>query len=209
VLYLILPLSIASVAALGIVAVVWRKMPYLRKLTPESHEVGDTLFHDFAPEVVDWFRGVPWRRYVHDVLVAFEQFLHRARGAMTAVDRVSSQLVRKVRQVHEKTAQQHEQVVAQLEQEKQERATEPDPDAVDFDNPEQLKQEEQRLIVAIAQNPKDAALYSDLARISLRLGNTKDAVEAMEQATKLEPKNEQYLKRLERARARLEKSPAN
>lgn len=180
---------------------VWRKMPFLRKLTPESHEMGETWLHDMAPEVIDWARAIPWRESIHTTLVEFEKLLRRARVLFLSVDRLSEQLVRKVRRAHIQTAQQVIEHQEQLQAAKEEAAAaEPDPDAVDMDDPEQLKAEEQRLIVAIAQDPKNAELYSDLAKVSMRLRNYTDAVEAMEQAVKLEPGNESYLKRLERAR---------
>ena len=73
-------------------------------------------------------------------------------------------------------------------------------------DPDQLRQEEQRLIVAIAQNPKDADLYSSLARVYMRLQNYTDAVEALEAAHKLVPDDESIASRLERARKRKEKA---
>ncbi|HXK36664.1 MAG TPA: hypothetical protein VJ553_03725 [Candidatus Paceibacterota bacterium] len=204
--FLIIPLGIILACAIGVGVIVWRKLPYLRKLTPESHELGETVLHDYAPEAVDWYRGIPWRRYQHSIALELETLLRRIRSAMSVLDRMSDRLGQQVRGMGQRAAKQHEKVIAQIEQEKQERIVEPDPDAVDFDDPEQLKQEEQRLIIAIAQSPKDATLYSDLARITMRLGNYSDAVEAMEQAMKLEPGNEAYLKRLERAKRKLEDS---
>lgn len=162
--------------------------------------MGATLFHDLAPEAIERARAIPWRQYLHRIATETEKFLRGARQAMSAVDQMSDTLVRKIRRVGQQAAASHEKAVAQLEQEREERQAEPDLDAVDFDDPEQLRQEEQRLIVAIAQNPKDATLYSDLAKVAMRLGNHGDAVEAMEQAVKLEPENDQYRKRLERAK---------
>jgi tetratricopeptide (TPR) repeat protein len=208
VFYLTIPLLLACIAFIGVWVIVWRKASFLRKLTPESHEVGHTWFHDMAPEAIEWFHGIPWKRYQQDVLVEFEKFLRRARLLFSTVDRMSEQLVRKVRRVNQETAKQ---VVAHQEQvqaRKEAQEEEQDPDAIDMDDPEQLKQEEQRLIVAIAQDPKDAELYSDLAKVSMRMRNYADAVEAMEQAIKLEPGNEAYLKRLERARRKKEELAA-
>lgn len=199
-LYLSIPLGIAVVAVFIIAVMVWRKMPYLRKMTPESHEMGDTFLHDYAPEALDWMRGVPWRQYLHRVLVEFERLLYRARAGMNAMDRASARLVNNVRKVGQETAKTHEAVVAQLEQERKEKEEEQDPDEIDMADPEQVRAEEQRLIVAIAQHPKEVDLYSQIARVYMRLHNYADAVEALTQATKLEPGNEQYLKRLERAR---------
>jgi cytochrome c-type biogenesis protein CcmH/NrfG len=75
-----------------------------------------------------------------------------------------------------------------------------------MEDTEQVRQEEQRLIVAIAQNPKDAQLFSQLARVYMRLQNYGDAVEALTAATKLVPDDEMMAKRLERARRRKEKA---
>ena len=41
-LYLTIPLGLALVALLGAAVIIWRKMSFLRRLTPESHEMGDT-----------------------------------------------------------------------------------------------------------------------------------------------------------------------
>ncbi len=200
-LYLTIPLGIALAAALAVVVIVWRKMPYLRKLTPESHEVGQTMLHDMAPELVDWWRGIPWQQYEHTVLMEAEQVLHWMRTLVGSVDRASERLAKGVRRAGQEAAKSHEVAVAQREEEKRERELEQEPpDEVDLTDPEQLKAEEQRLIVAIAQDPKDAALYSDIARVYMRSHAYGDAVEALEQAHKLVPENESYLKRLGRAK---------
>lgn len=203
-MFLIIPLALVFAALVGITVIVWRKMPYLRKLMPESHQVGTTVLHDFAPELIDWFQSIPWRQYLRNALVELEKFLRRARLVMSWLDRVSDQFIHKVRRVHQETARQHEQIIAERAEEaavKQE-----EPDEIDMDDPEQLKQEEQRLIVAIAQNPKDAELYSRLARVYMRLQNYTDAIEALEQAVKNAPEDEMLAKRLERARRRKEKA---
>lgn len=209
-LYLTIPFGIALVAAIVLVVMVWRKMPYLRKLTPESHEVGDTVVHDLAPEAVDWLRGIPWRQYLHRTLAELEGWLTRLRTAMFALGKVSDTALKSVRRAGQQAAKSHEVAVTKLEEEKKEReqVVERDLDEVDMDDPEELKAEEQRLIVAIAQNPKDHALYSDMARVSLRLHSYQDAVEALEQAVRLEPGNEQYLKRLERAKRKRDEAAA-
>ncbi|HUO75731.1 MAG TPA: hypothetical protein VMU12_02340 [Candidatus Paceibacterota bacterium] len=198
--YLFIPLAIFVVAVVAVAIIVGRKVSYLRKLSPESHETGDTILHDFAPEVIDWARGVPWRQYLHRALSELEIGLNRLRQAMYALGHASESVMKGVRKAGQKAARSHEAAVAQLEEEKKEREAEFDPDEVDLTDPEQLKAEEQRLIIAIAQNPKDVSLYSDIARVYMRLHAYGDAVEALEQAVKLDPDTTEYLKRLERAR---------
>jgi len=205
--FIIIPLSLSLVALIAATVIVWRKMPYLRKLTPESHEVGQTLLHDFAPELMEWIAGIPWRRFVHNVLVEFEKILRWGRVLMSSVDRASDRFIRRVRRVHEETARQQEEIRVQREEELIARQTE-EPDELDMDDPEQLRAEEQRLIVAIAQNPKDALLFSRLARVYMRLESYADAVDSLKAAAKLAPDDESIAKRLERAQRRLEKQAA-
>ena len=203
-LYLTIPLGIALVATLAAVVIVLRKMSYLRKLTPESHEMGDTVLHDYAPEAVEWFKGIPWRQYLHRVLATVEGFLDRVRTAMFSLGRASDSIMKSVRRAGQQAAKSHEVAVAQRVAEKEEKKKEEerDLDELDMEDPADLKAEEQRLIVAIAQNPRDPKLYSDLARVYMRLGSYTDATEALKEAVKLEPDNEEYGRRLERAKNR-------
>lgn len=202
-LYLTIPLGIALVALLAIAVVVWRKMPYLRKLTPEAHEVGDTLAHDFAPELLDWWVSIPWRQYVQAVLVELEKIMRRFRLFMQGLDRLWERVIRKVRRTHQEAAKQHEEIVAQQEVARQEKEEEDEDDKnFDINDPEQLKQEEQNLIVAIAQNPKDVASYQRIAQVYVRMDQVSDAIEALEAALKLEPDNVRMAKRVEALRQR-------
>jgi tetratricopeptide (TPR) repeat protein len=186
---------------IGITVIVWRKMSFLRKLTPEAHEMGDTWLHDMAPETIDWLRGIHWRQYTRSLLIEFEKVLRQGRILMSAVDRASDRLVRKVRRVHEETTRQVEEHKAQIEAAKEEE--EQDLEAIDLDDPEQLKLREQSLIVAIAQNPKDAVLYSDLARVYVKLGNFADAIESLQTAAKLDPEDQILVRRLEAIKRRM------
>lgn len=207
--YLTIPLAILLAAVLAIAVIVWRKWPYLRKLTPEAHEVGDTVLHDFAPEAVDWWRRLPRQQYWSALLAGIEQGLAAVRGALFSLGKASDTAVKHVRRAGQSAAREHEKAVAQIAREEEAAEKEErDPDEIDMDDPDQVKQEEQRLIVAIAQNPKDPALYSDLARVAMRLGAYADAVEALEQAIKLTPEEhrEPLEKRLERAKRKQEES---
>jgi tetratricopeptide (TPR) repeat protein len=209
-LYLIIPLSIALAASLVVAVIAARKMSYLRKLTPESHEVGDTIVHDFAPEAVDWFRGIPWQQYRQRFLGNVEGILAHFRRISFALGKASDSVIRSVRRAGQQAGKEHEEAVAQrvAEKEEKKREEERDLDEVDMDDPDQLRSEEQRLIVAIAQDPKDHELYSDLAKVYMRLRHYGDAVEALEQVVRLKPGEEQYLKRLERAKRKKEEAAA-
>lgn len=205
-MFLIIPSSLALAALLVVVVIVWRKRTYLRKLTPEAHTFGETIVHDFAPELMAWVESVPWRRFVHNLLVEIEKVLRKARLLMSSLDQASDKVIRKVRTVHQATAKQHKEIVAQRQEEVAKMAEQTEePDELDMDDPEQLRQEEQRLIVAIAQNPKEVSQYVRLARVYMRLENFGDAIEALQAAAKLDPEDEVIAKRLERARKLREK----
>lgn len=200
-LFLTIPILCAVLAMAGVTVIVWRKMAFLRKLTPESHEMGDTWFHDMAPEAIDWVRGIQWRQALRSMLIEFEKVLRQGRILMSAVDRASDRLVHKVRRVHEETHRQVQEKQAQIEAAKEEE--EQDLEAIDLDDPEQLKLREQSLIVEIAQSPKDATLYSDLARVYVKLGNFADAIESLQTAVKLDPEHPTLAKRLEALKKRV------
>lgn len=201
-LFFTIPLGIAVGATVAVVVLILRKSSYLRRLTPESHELGDTVLHDFAPEVMDWYRHLPWKRLHQHLLGWVEVVLARLRGISFTLGKASDSVIRNVRRAGQQAGREHEQAVARREAELEEKRLqeEHDLDEIDMDDPEQLKAEEQRLIVAVAQDPKDHGVYSDLARVYMRLHAFSDAVDALEQAHRLAPGDEQYLKRLERAK---------
>ena len=61
---------------------------------------------------------------------------------------------------------------------------------------EDMKKEEQRLIIEIAKNPKDFKLYEILGDVYLKTNNLSDAKESYEAAIELNPHNEELQKKL-------------
>ncbi len=68
-----------------------------------------------------------------------------------------------------------------------------------------LKAEEQRLIIEIAKNPKDATLYRELGNIYMKTGEINDAWESFKKALELEPTDEESKGKLEKLSKKLEK----
>ena len=68
---------------------------------------------------------------------------------------------------------------------------------------DQLKKEEQTLIVEIAKSPKDVDLYKKLADIYIEMGNNEDAHEALSAAYNLKPGDEELSKNLEKIKKHL------
>jgi len=178
---------------------VWRKWPYLKKLEPGAHRVGDSFFHDLSPELVDHLRSFSWRTMWRSVLVAADDTLGHVRAVFVRIDRASARMVKSLRRTHD--------TVEREQMKAEEQASEPEPKPV-IDEAQtrrdaeltRLKQREQQLIVDISQDPKEISLYRELSSVYSRLGSKNDAVEALKAALKAEPENEeleQELKELE------------
>jgi hypothetical protein len=196
VLFVIVPLAIVVVAVIALTVLVWRKWPYLKKLEPESHRVGDTFLHDLAPETVDRFRTFSWKALWRRVLLVLDETLSTIRAFFVRIDRASARLMKSVRRTHE--------TVEREQQRDEERRTEPEPEPrVDEERSRQeaeqarLKQREQQLIVDIAQDPKQVERYKELSSVYKRLGAKQDAAEVLRAALKVEPDNEDLKRTLE------------
>ena len=70
------------------------------------------------------------------------------------------------------------------------------PSVVQPINPVFLKNEEERLIIEIAQNPKNAALYESLGDLYIEMSNFNDAKESFEAAIELNPQDESIKQKL-------------
>ncbi len=191
-------LILASVV--GISVVVFRKMPYLNKLTPETHlpaqaglaEVGIGFLDDLFPEFSEGVKDLKLKEYGHLWLIELEKFLRRLRVISLKMDRISESWIKKIRKGHGfRTATSV--IVEKLE------ATE---NLVLKAQPireitlEDMKREEQKLIIEIAKNPKDSKLYEVLGDLYLKMNNFSDAKESFEAAIELNPNNEILQKKL-------------
>src|SRR3989344_7164044 len=89
------------------VVIVRRKMPYLRKLSPEAHEVSDNIFEDFFPELISWYNQIPWHQYRQTSLQELEKGLRWMRLAFLKIDHASARLIQKIRRTHQATQLEH------------------------------------------------------------------------------------------------------
>ncbi len=186
-MFIIVPLIFIVGSLVGMAIIVRRKLPYLRKLSPESHEFGEHIFSDFFPELVGWFKGIKWHEYNQISLRETEKLLRRLRLVVLKVDHVSERLIRKVRRTH---------ITAHLEQvateaEKPVEPLVPDHTVVLPLQPthEELKAREQQLIIEISQDPKNSGLYETLGDLYLKMSSIPDAKEAYEAALGFNPDN--------------------
>lgn len=195
--------------------IVLRKFSYLQRLSPEAqHALGPSFWHDLAPELFSAARNVKLREFGHNVLVETEKLLRRIRILFSTVDRWSETLIRKLRR-----AQRHRVIAVQ----KEEAVPVPSPAPVQAapapvvpaepavrrpaprPNMELLKQEEQELIISIAQDPKNAKLYLMLGDILVKMKNFNDARESYETVLKLEPENEKAKKKISAVLEKMQK----
>lgn len=162
-------------------------MSYLRKLSPESHEVSDNIFEDFFPELISWFKQIPWHQYQQTSLQELEKGLRWMRLAFLKIDHASARLIQKVRRTHLATHLEH---TASVQSEASTEVAVPEHmEIVAEPTPEDLKGQEQQLIIEIAQDPKNAGLYETLGDLYLKMDNISDAKEAYEAGLGFGPDN--------------------
>lgn len=203
-MFIYAPLAVVLGSCIALAVLVWRKWPFLKKLEPDAHPVGRTFLHDLAPEAAERLGVVQWQSLWRHALAGTEGSLGALRSAFAAVGQASERMMSSVKTVKENVRQ------------RQEQAAEPvlpaAPETVRpmrNDTAEQerlLKVQEQRLIVDIAQDPKNADLYQSLARVYAKLGNLPDAAESLRAAAKLAPDDAELAERLARLQARVEKA---
>lgn len=192
-MFLLIPLGLILISCIGIFLIVWRKMPYLKKLTPEVGANGN-VFTDFAPEFFSVLGSVKVQEYKNLWFLELEKFLRRLRVVSLRMDRISDSWIKRIRRgnafrmitsLEDKTAENKEPSNVQVPVVK----TEIRPSV------DEMKREEQRLIIEIAKNPKDAKLYEALGDLYVKMGNLPDAKESFEAAIELNPNNDVLVKK--------------
>ncbi|MDP2647854.1 MAG: tetratricopeptide repeat protein [Candidatus Yanofskybacteria bacterium] len=193
-MYFIIPLSIIGLSALAILIIVWRKVPYLKKLTPDAHEMGETFWHDMFPEVVQEFRKVPLNDARNIWLKETEKLLRKIRLMFSKFDRVSSTMIHRMRK---------EELKAEIENPVQEQKNQKPTIGDIYSQPkserevaEALRLEEQHLIVEIAKDPKNANLYVQLGEVYMNMNDFTDARDSFKAAHDLDPEDQSINKKL-------------
>jgi len=215
-LFLLIPFTLIIVSAGGIVFIVWRKLPRLKELAESNitrtdadltRTVADNSIrsqsgwlnfaYDLCPEVWEWARNIEVKKYKEKSFVKLEKFLRHLRIASLKMDRLSDSLIFKIRRktgsngvarIYPDSNGESKNGVNENMREKEE---------------QDQKKNEQRLIIEIAKNPKNAALYEELGDLYSEAGEHKDAKESYEAAIELNSNSEELKKKLSQA---LEKS---
>jgi len=190
-LFLLIPLTLILASVAGILVIISRKMPYLNKLTPETH-VGGNILSDLFPEFSEGFNNLKLREYGNLWFIELEKFLRKLRVVSLKMDRMSDAWIKRIRKgnisrttnsaISEKVEQEDVSILK----------TQP----ITIPTIEDMKREEQRLIIEIAKNPKDARLYEVLGDLYIKMSNFSDAKESFEAAVELSPNSEILQKKL-------------
>lgn len=205
-MFIILPLSLVLASSLGISVIIYRKKPYLAKLISlDSGDEASSLSgkknfswknygEEFFPEIKALFSSLKLNEYKAHWLVELEKFLRRTRVVVLKFDRVSDGLIKKIRRINvndqlESVNKEINKVIASsveiLSPEINVASAPAEKISAAF-----LKNEEERLIVEIAKNPKDPALYEMLGDLYSEMGNSEDAQESYKAALELNPASE-------------------
>lgn len=209
-MFLILPISLIVFSALGIFAVIYRKKNYLNKLyslntagnDPDAEFlVGSNLNWmsygaDFFPEIAALVNRLKLNQHKAMWLMEAEKVLRRFRLVFLKVERLSDSWIRRIRKIH--LNDRIGEIVQESDQPKEVLSTATVEAVSDMRKDEKispafLKNEEERLIIEIAKNPKDAKLYEALGDLYIDMENFVDAKESYEAAIELNP-NEESLK---------------
>lgn len=183
-MFILIPLTLILASVVGISIIIFRKMPYLNKLTPETHVWGDVLT-DLLPELSEGFKSLKLKEYGNSWLVELEKFLRRLRVVSLKMDRISDSWIKKIRKGN--ISRTTNSVIS----EKQEaEAPVMKSQSAPVITMEDMKRDEQKLIIEIAKNPKDSRLYEVLGDLYVSMNNLSDAKESYEAAIELSPSSE-------------------
>ena len=186
-MFILIPLVLVLASAAGIFFIVWRKMPYLRKLTVTDVQSGQSIWSDLFPELASGVNSTRLKHYRGVWLLELEKVLRRLRVMSMKMDRMSDSLIKKIRNVTERKHEKHHgAAAAETGETTVVKAAEPIRETI-----EDFKREEQKLIIEIAKNPKNSALYEVLGDLYMKMSNFADAKESYEAAIELNPAKEE------------------
>ena len=204
-MFFLIPLGIFLISLFLITWLVARKFVYLKKLAPgvinNSDVTQESFLAEFFPEMAQHLKMAKLQEYSAAVLAEFEKLLRRLRLISLRIDTLMSQLVHRVRKSN---ARREEILVKETVAEAEKEVSKP---IRISDVKKDLKEEEQRLIIEIAKNPKDAELYKKLGQVYLKTREGRDAFESFKKALELNPEDRETKAKLEKIAAKLDKLP--
>ena len=194
-MFILIPLVLVLASAAGIFFIVWRKMPYLRKLTVTDVQSGQSMWSDLFPELANVINTTRLKHYRGVWLLELEKVLRRLRVMSMKMDRMSDSLIKKIRNVTERKHEKHHGAAAAETGETTPTFAEQSRSSDRSVGADEMKKEEQKLIIEIAKNPKNSSLYEVLGDLYMKMSNFADAKESYEAAIELNPAKEELKKK--------------
>lgn len=208
-MFLLIPIALILLSLSCIVLIIWRKKPYLDKLyvlNTAGNDIGDsaligldfewrTYGLELFPEIKTLIEKLKFHEYRMAWLKEAEKFLRRARLLSLRIDRLSDTLIKKIRRVNTNGRLNGEVALKNTEEEKETMAVSNSAAKATVSS-NFLKNEEERLIIEIAKNPKDPNLYEQLGDLYMEMNNFIDGKESYEAAIELNPQNESFKQKL-------------
>ena len=153
------------------------------------------LIYDLCPEIWNWARSIKVKEYKEMWLIETEKLLRRLRVASLKMDRFSDSLIKKIRK-RTSSGNGVSFSITEISKDKQGMEAKTDDEV-------ELKKNEQRLIIEIAKNPKNAALYEELGDLYIKMGDYHDAKESYEAAIELNSSSDNLRKKHSQALEKL------
>lgn len=163
-LNLLIPLVIISLLSLIILVLVWRKFAQLKRLPLENTNGNGSFVANFFPELSGFLGKLNLAGYKNKVLKETEKSLRVIRLLSLKMDSATNSMIHKIKQNDDSNKTEK---------------TEEEP-KIDF------QAEEEKLITAISEEPKNPVLYKKLGNLYFEMENLNDAAEAFKVCLELD-----------------------
>lgn len=191
--------------------IIGRKFVYLKKLSPDVVEDAvyseSSFWVEFFPEIATELKKINTTEYQVKFLADFEKFLRKLRLLSLKIDSATNGLIHRVR----KSAVHHETLLINRAAEEEQKEALAGETANGNGKPASVRldphEEEQRLIIEIAKNPKDPDLFKKLGEIYFGTGEYQDAYQSFKRASDLDPEDITIRNKLARVLKKIEKLP--
>jgi len=192
-MYLVISLVSILGLALGIVWVVARKLPYLKKLPIDSEQkMAGGFLWEFFPELHQRYRQIDLTAYQGYLLREFEKFLRRLKVISLKLETFSNRLIRKIKT----NGNYHSGSTVRVVAVETVKSAEETVKIFTAENVIDYKKEEQSLIIEIAKDPKNPELYRRLGDIYIVMKNFLDAKDSLTTSLKFDPDDERTKEKL-------------
>jgi len=187
-LYILIPLILIIVSIATIFFILVRKKSALKNLELDPNA---DFWKNMTPEIANAIKDLPLEEYKTQAIKEYEKILRRLKIFSLKVENKTSHLLTKVpKTVNGEVTNSIEKQEEIQEQKNEQEIKEEKKEEKQNQN---FKNQEQKIIMEIAKNPKDPLLYKKLGSLYLENEMKQDAREAFETALELDPTDEETI----------------